>query len=198
MELAREIFEVKAPGAPQTGYLLTAEVGARTREQIYGTFTQLQPNTVLELDFSSIKYMDASASTEILVKMLRRLESGECRNRFFILSHVKGHVLGEMRYALKLGQRAVIVLQDEGWYIVGSMFPGDKSVLTAVVEMGSVRARELQEALGYKTVNEASTRLSSLYSRCLLAREPIDGRKFRYFSLLQGYGHVAAAKPRRR
>lgn len=187
MELEREIFEVKAVGAPQLGYLITPEAGAKTREEIYGKITELKPNTVLELDFRSIKYMDASSSNEILVKILRRLESGEYPDRFFILSHVQARLQDEMEYALELGERAVIIVNDEGWDIVGNIFDGFKSALTMVIKMGSATAQELQEAMGYRTVNEASTKLSYLSKHCLIAREPLNRRKFRYFSLLQGH-----------
>ncbi len=187
MQLKRERFEVEAVGPPGPGYLLTLETGARTREQIYDKITRLKPNTVLELDFSSIEYMGAVASSEILVKILKRLESGEYPDRFFILSHVQARVVREMEYGLKVGGRAAIIVNDGGWEIVGDIFHGFRRALNRVIEMGSTTAQELRQTMGYKTVNEASTQLSYLSKRCLIAREPLNRRKFRYLSLLEGH-----------
>jgi len=64
-----------------------------------------------------------------------------------------------------------------------------RTALAKIMEMRSVTARELQQELDYKTINESSTRLTSLYQRCLIAREPFreavrgGGRQFRYLSL---------------
>ncbi len=185
MELKRDVFEVETFGDAQPpGYLLGHDAGEKAREGIYGKLRDLEPNTVLEVDFRRILYTTAGACNEVVVNVLRRLQSVKFPDKFFILSHLRPRVLSEIEYALNVAQAGVIVTKGEDWEVAGSLFDGLKAALAKVIEIGTVTARELQEVMGYKAVNQASSALSYLFQCRLVAREPVNGRKFRYFSLL--------------
>ena len=81
-------YKVQAVGAPEKDLLITREVGHETKEQICGELAQLEPNTVLDLDFRAIRFMDVSCADEMIVRVLARLEAGEYPDRFISLSHI--------------------------------------------------------------------------------------------------------------
>jgi len=182
-------YKVQAVGAPEKDLLITREVGHETKEQICGELAQLEPNTVLDLDFRAIRFMDVSCADEMIVRVLARLEAGEYPDRFISLSHIGVQHRENIEAALKIAKKATLVRQKESWEILGELVSSHRTALAKIMEMRSVTARELQQELDYKTINESSTRLTSLYQRCLIAREPFreavrgGGRQFRYLSL---------------
>lgn len=191
MSLKTVPFKVEAVGAPKKDLLITREIGERTKEAICRKLSKLEPNIVLEMSFSSIRFMDVSCADEVVVKVLIRLEAGECPDRFIILSHINAQHRENIETALKVAKKVVIVKENEGWNLLGELVNSYWEALSKVMEVGSITARELQEKMGYNTVNEASTKLSFIYQRCLIARKPHreavrgGGTQFRYLSLLQ-------------
>ena len=180
--MKKDVLEVRISSGE---LLIGREAGEEVKEEIISKISELEPNTVLEVNFSFVKFIDASAANAIVVNVLGRLESGEFPDRFIVLSHVEDQHKDNMEYALKVAGKNVVVKEDEGWSILGELFTDFREALDKVMELGSATARELQEAMGYSKVNEASTRLSYLFQRGLIARESVSGRKFRYFSLIQ-------------
>ena len=194
MSLKTIPFKVEAVGASKNerDLLTMRRVGEKTKEAICRKLSQLERNTVLEMDFSSIRFIDVSCADEVVVKVMARLEAGEYPDRFIILSHIDTQHRENIETALKVAKKAVIVKENEGWSLLGELVNSYRKALSKVMEFGSITARELQKEMGYNTVNQASTKLIFIYQRCLIAREPYreavrgGGRQFRYLSLLQG------------
>ncbi|MBT4499710.1 MAG: hypothetical protein HOC74_18430 [Gemmatimonadetes bacterium] len=182
-------YRVQAAGAPEKDLLITREVGYETKEQICRELAQLEPNTVLDLDFRAIRFMDVSCADEMIVRILARLEAGEYPDRFITLSHIDVQHRENIEAALKIAKKTTLVRQEESWEVLGELVSSHRTALAKIMEMRSVTARELQQELDYNTINESSTRLTFLYQRCLVAREPFreavrgGGRQFRYLSL---------------
>lgn len=196
MSLKTIPFEVEAVGAPKNekNLLIMREIGEKTKEAICRKLSGLNLNTVLEMNFGSIRFMDVSCADEVVVKVLARLEAGEYPDRFIVLSRVGVQHRENIEAALKAAKKAVIVKENEGWGLLGELVNSYRETLSKVMALGSITARELQEEMGYNTVNEASTKLIFIYQRCLIAREPSreavrgGGTQFRYISLLQKNG----------
>ena len=192
MNLKTIPFKVEAVGAPnkEKDLLIMREIGKKTKEAICKKLSELERNTVLEMDFSSIRFIDVSCADEVVVKVLSRLEAGEYPDRFIILSHINAQHRENIETALKVAKKAVIIKEEGGYRILGELVNSYRKALSKVMELGSITARDLQEKMGYNTVNQASTKLIFIYQRCLIAREPYreavrgGGRQFRYFSLL--------------
>lgn len=188
MELKRVVFKLEVGEASESGFLVSRDMGKKAKESIFIRLSELDPNTVLEIDFSFIKYMDASCANQVVAMVLRRLESGEYPGVYIVLSNAKEQHRNNIEYALNAASKAVVVREDEGWTIMGDLMDSYRAALSGIMQMGSATARELQKVMNYNTVNEASTKLSSLYQQCLVAREANSGRRFRYVSLLQSAG----------
>lgn len=165
-------------------FLVTREIGRTIKDIICNRLSELNPNTILEIDFSLIKIMDASAADEVVVNVLKRLESREYPDKFIILSNVADQPMENIKYALDAAERAVIIKEKDSWKLLGNLVNSYEKALHKVIELGTVTARELQKEMKYNTVNEASTKLSYTYQRRLVAREPLGSRKFRYLSLI--------------
>ena len=180
--MKKEVFEITVG---EDGLLIGKEIGEEIRNRIGKKLSELEYNTVLEIDFGAIRHVDASCANVIIVNILRRLESGEYPDRFIILSNVGDQHREDIEYPLKVAGKAVVVKEDDGWSVLGVLINSYREALDKVMELGSVTARELQKAMGYNKVNEASTKLSYMYQKSLIAREPSGGRRFRYFSLIQ-------------
>ncbi len=175
----------------ETGFLIGREEGKKIKEAICKQLEGLTPNTVLQLDFGRVEFVDVSCADEIVVKVLARLQAGEFPDKFFILSNIKAQHRENVETALEIAEKAVIVKELKSFSILGKLMNSYRQALEEVMRRGAITARELQQALKYSTVNEASTKLSYLYQQCLIAREPFrrpvrgGGRQFRYLSLLQ-------------
>jgi len=176
-------YELKA----EAGLLIGREEGKKIKEAICQKLEELAPITVMQLDFSQVEFIDVSCADEIVVKVLARLQAGEFPDRFFILSNIKVQHRENVETALEVAEKAVIAKE---FFILGKLMNSYRQALEEVMRRGAITARELQQALQYSTVNEASTKLSYLYQQCLIAREPFrrpvrgGGRQFRYLSLL--------------
>ena len=194
MSLKTIPFKVEAVGAPnnERDFLIMRRIGEKTKEAICRKLSKFETNTVLEMDFSSIRFIDVSCADEVVVKVMARLEAGEYPDRFIILSHIDTQHRENIETALKVAKKAVIVKENGGWSLLGELVNSYRKALSKVMELGSITARELQEEMDYNTVNQASTKLIFIYQRCLIAREPYreavrgGGRQFRYLSLLRG------------
>jgi len=191
MTLKKVSFKVKVAGSVNDGFLMTREVGRKTKEALWAKISELSPNSVLEMDFSNIKFMDVSGADEAVVKLLTRLETGEYPDRFIVLSHVSSQHKENIETALKVNEKTAIVKKEDGsWDIWGELNSSYKEIIQEIAEKGSMTARETQEKMNYRTVNEVSTKLGLLYKKCLLAREPYrkavvgGGRQYKYISLI--------------
>lgn len=181
-------YELKAEG----GLLIGRAEGKRVKEAICRQLEGLAPNTVLQLGFGRVAFVDVSCADEMVVKVLARLQAGEFPDRFLILSNIKAQHRENVETALEVAEKAVIVKELKNFSILGKLVNSYRQALEEVMRRGAITARELQQALKYSTVNEASTKLSYLYQQRLIAREPFrrpvrgGGRQFKYLSLLQG------------
>ncbi len=183
-------FEVQAIGSIQPGLLVTREVGDDTKEAICRQLKVLPLNTVMELDFLNIRFIDVSCADEVVVRVLAELEVGELPDRFMILTNVQEQHVENIDVALKVAKKAVLARTEQEWRIFGELAKSLHDALKQVIEAKEITARELQTRMGYTTINQASTVLVSLYEKRLVAREPFresvpgGGRQFKYLSLV--------------
>lgn len=179
----------------ENGLLVTRPAGKEIKEQIGKRLDKLEPNTVLLIDFSGIDFIDASCADEIVVRTMARIAAGEFIDRFVIYKNIADQHIENIQLALSVSDKLIIAVMASKWRILGSVNKSLRDCLIAIVGHKEVTARELQKLMGFKTVNEASTKLSKLYELGLIAREPFrepvrgGGRQFRYLSLLIGYKH---------
>lgn len=181
---------VHYPLKPEMGFLIGREEGVRLKETICKELEQLEPNTVLVLDFSKVEFIDVSCADELVVKVLARLQAGEIPDRFLTLSALKPQHRENIEAALSVGSKAVFSQNGKEWLTLGELISSYREALSVVNQHKVITARELFEAMHYETINESSTKLSALYKLCLIGREPYrrpvrgGGRQFRYLSLL--------------
>lgn len=187
MALKTISYQIRAVDAPQKDLLIMREIGRATRESICKKLEQAPSNTVLELDFSAIRFMDVSCADEIVVRVLARLEAGEYPDRHITLANIDIQHRENIEAALKVARKAVMVKDNRE--ILGDIINSYREAIHKIVLLNAVTARELQQVMNYKTINEASTKLTFIYQRRLIAREPFreavrgGGRQFRYLSL---------------
>lgn len=190
--LERSTYSVKAVGGSDDSMLLMRAVGKATKEAICQKLEALDSNTVLELDFSHIQFMDVSCADEVTVKVLARLEAGEFPERHIVLSGLQEQHIENIQFALEAAEKAAISIAAGEWRVLGKLNAGYMEALKKVAESdGGITAKELMDVMvGYKAINEASSRLSVLYKKSLIGRVPQresvrgGGRQFRYLSLL--------------
>lgn len=184
-------YKVQAVGAPEEDLLITREVGAAAKENICRKLSGLEPNSVLNLDFGAVRYMDVSCADEMVVRVLARLEAREYPDRFITLANIAEQHRENISAALKVAKKAVLLRQKKSWELMGDLVDSHRSALDKVMHLRTTTARELLREMAYNTINESSTKLTFLYQRCLIAREPYreavrgGGRQFRYLSLAQ-------------
>ena len=186
MELKSTIFKLRA----DDGLLVTREIGKQKKEEICSRLDDLDPNYVLIVDFSNIRFIDASCADEIVVRVLARLEAWEFPDRYILYCNIAKQHYENISLALTVAEKLIIAFTDRKWVMLGSINPGYQKALLKVVEKKAITARELQETMPYRTVNEASTKLCKLHEKRLIALEPFresvrgGGRQYRYISLL--------------
>ena len=172
------------------GMLVTREMGAAAKETICTKLDALAANSVLKLDFTGIRYMDVSAADEAVVRVLARLEAREFPDRFLVLANLAAQHRENIEAALKVAKKAVLVKGRKDNEPLGELVGSYRDALAHIIAARGITARELQREMEYRTINEASTKLTFLYQRCLIGREPYrqavrgGGRQFRYLSLL--------------
>jgi len=187
MELKYTTFELKA----KDGLLVTRSIGRKIKSEICDQLELEFEHTVLVVDFQGVKFIDASCADEIVVRVMARIEAGEFPDRFVIFKNIAEQHNENISMALAVAEKMVISYHDRKWSMLGSMNEGYRSALLKVVQEKEITARELQIEMDYRAVNEASTKLSKLYDKGLIAREPFreavrgGGRQFRYISLLR-------------
>jgi len=187
MELRYTTFNLKA----KDGLLVTRSIGKKIKNEICDVLDLQFENTVVVVDFNEVKFIDASCADEIVVRVMARIEAGEFPDRFVIFKNIAGQHNENISMALAVAEKMVISYHDRKWSMLGSMNEGYRSALLKVVQKKEMTARELQIEMDYRAVNEASTKLSRLYDKGLIAREPFreavrgGGRQFRYISLLR-------------
>lgn len=173
------------------GLLITRELGKKAKLQICNALDKMQAHAVLVIDLSRIKFIDASCADEIVVRVMARLQAGEFPDKYIVYRNVSAQHVENMNFALKVAGKMVITYENRQWRILGSGNDSYRRALEKVVELKETTARQFQDAMGYRTVNEASTKLSALWERALVAREPFrqsvpgGGRQFKYVSLLK-------------
>jgi len=186
VSLKTYLFELKT----LDGLLVVRKVAKKYREEVWDRIEQMGPNCVLRLDFHNVQFIDVSCADEVVGRILARLEAGELRDRYMILSGVKNQHKENIDTALRVSKKAIIVVNDGKWGFLGELVKSHQEVLAHVVQKNGITASELKEKMAYWSVNQASASLGALYKKRLIARElyrrpvPGGGRRFRYLSLL--------------
>ena len=180
MILDRRLISVSSVAQSQD--VLDRAQRERMKEQILEQLSGCNYRTVVELDFHFVRYIDAQCG-DAIVQVIRRLMIGEYPERFIILRDLQRQHRGNIHLPFDLAKLAVISVDDDRWSFLGKLMPSYAAALDRVMVKGDTTARELKNFMKYKTVNEASTKLSGLYYRRLVTREEATGRAFRYISL---------------
>jgi len=185
MELKHVKFTPEIGEGSEEGFLVTKQAAQIVKENILEKLSEMERGTVLNIGLGSIKYMDAANAGNMLVMVARNIEVGMFPAVFMVLSDMKEQHEQNIHLPFKAANKGVIVLENGGYRIMGGLLVAYKAALSKVMVSGPMTARELQQAMDYRAVNEASTKLSALYKQGLLARKKYKGRAFTYVSLVQ-------------
>jgi len=186
-ELKYTIFKLTT----KDGLLVTREMGKKKKEEICSKLEKASTNEVLIIDFTDIQFIDASCADEIVVRVMARLEANEFPQTYVLFKNIADQHNDNIDLALTVADKLIMAFSGRKWWMLGTMNQGYRDALRKIVELKETTAREFQKAMDYKTINEASTKLSRLYEKGLIAREPFresvrgGGRQFRYISLLR-------------
>ena len=188
--LQKEVFDLKPATPGQDDLLITRDVGRQVKEAVCDRLDELAANSVLALDFAGVRFMDVSCADEVVVRVLARLEAGEFPDRFIVLANLADQHRENIAAALTVAKKTVLTEMGKKASVLGELVGNYRDALDAIMASKAITARELQGEMEYNTINEASSKLTFLYQRCLIAREPFreavrgGGRQFRYLSLL--------------
>ena len=146
-------------------------------------------HSVTPLDFSSVSFMDVSCADELLVKLLKRLGSGELANRFVYLQGLNTSLRETVEAVLELRELAVWCKDDDGQVALLGVL---KTPMREAAEVLSARkcltSAEMSEALD-KNVNIVCNRLNALQRMglvCRLRDGSVEGggRQYYYVSII--------------
>lgn len=189
MSLKYSTFELM----PDRGILVTREEGRTIKEKICSQLENMNEQHVLVIDLSAVDFIDASCADEIVVKVLARIEAGEFPDRFVLYRNIANQHRENIHLALIVADKFILAVGKRKGIILGKIGEGYRRAFIEIIRRKETTAKELQEVMEYKTVNEASTKLAWLYKRGYIAREPYrqpvqgGGRQFKYISLLKDY-----------
>ncbi|NKB69790.1 MAG: hypothetical protein GKR89_22185 [Candidatus Latescibacteria bacterium] len=183
-------IDIGALAVTENGLLVTRAVGGLVQDALCARLETLPPPAVLHLDFAAVRYMDVSCADEAVVHLQDRLQAGAFPDRFIVLANLAAQHRENIAAALTVAHQTVLVQQQTNGVLLGPLADKYRTAFDAVVDAGATTARQLQKTMAYSTINEASTKLTALYQRRLIGREPFrqavrgGGRQFRYLSLL--------------
>ncbi len=144
---------------------------------------------LVELDFSTVRFIDFSSSDEFLGRLASRIFGRELTDVCVVLTHCRPEICENIDAMLKLKNQAMVCKDTSGKSrLLGRLHPQLEQTLRFVEEKEVVTARDLADAQKI-AINTSSNRLTKLGNLGLIGRreEPAvgkGGKQYRYFSLL--------------
>lgn len=120
MKLEGSKFVIAVGEGETSGLLLCRDLGLEVRDAILARLSELVSDTVLNIDFGSVKYMDGGCANLVVVGVLRGIESGKYPQALIVLSNVKEQPRGNIQFILEATGKSVLVLEEKGWAILGN------------------------------------------------------------------------------
>lgn len=169
-------------------HLVTRETGQVVRTHIARMLGDLDPGTVVTLDFTGIGVVDYSFADECLAKLLTRLIAGEYGLKYVRLAGLGTSQRENVQVALERKRLAALLVRaGDSWDCLGSITPHLRETLAAVMSRGQTSARDLTGLLDLE-LTASSTRLGALHRQRLVRRRERSieegGREFVYEGLI--------------
>lgn len=167
-----------------SNHMVTRETGRFLREVVEERLRTLGPRTVVDLDFSGVGIVDYSCADEVVAKLITRLQGQEYGDKFLRLKGMSSTQRENIEVALE--RKKLCIMETAGGSkpgALGVVQPHLAGTLEAIVEHGSMTARQLADLKGIE-LSTASTRLANGYKLRLIARREANleegGRQFVY------------------
>jgi hypothetical protein len=155
--------------------LLGREVGKAIFTHVEGRMAELPPFTVLPIDLRNVRFFDVSFADELVVRLCRRISSGEIADRFFLLTRVNPELVENLQVYLEDREQACLCEAPDGSLkILGAISKELQETYKYALEAGSITARELIEMSrpdrsSDLSINASSNRLARMNKMGLLA-----------------------------
>ncbi|QQE77290.1 hypothetical protein [Alicyclobacillus sp. SO9] len=172
-------------GAP---YLATRPYGRQVRERVITVIQGTSNESIVNLDFEGVQFLDYSGSDELVVMLMNRIVNNELGLRYLVLSNLMEWHRENILVALERTKKhSLLEIRSEGLFLLGKVKPMLVNVLRAVYNQHVETARALADIAGHE-INLASTKLSQLYQQRLIIRVesvlPEGGRQYMYRPVL--------------
>lgn len=159
---------------------------AQVRDEILKRLEAEPLDIILPLNFSKVRFIDFSASDEIVCRVIRRILSGELGERYIILNELAESLKENIHVALK--ERELVcsfVHTDFSVEVLGKISDELKTTYLKTVQKGKISARDVFESESLQNISAASNRLTRLKDMGLLTKSKDEvvaggGRQFIY------------------
>jgi hypothetical protein len=170
----------------QTNILSGRDEGRMLAETALQYLQSLEPDSVLPLDFSKVRFIDFSCVDEFLTRILRRIVSGELGTRFIVLQGMTPTV--EESIAAVFAIRELVcpkITKDGEIELIGKIGTELMETYRLAAKRGRITARDVKEIAPRVGTSAISNRLAKLQKMGLLVRRSevgmeSGGRQFIY------------------
>jgi hypothetical protein len=151
--------------------LIGREAGKAVFAHVEQRMETLPALSVLPVDFRNVRFLDVSFADELIVRLCRRIASGEFEGRFFLLTEVNPEIAENLQVYLEDRKQACLCeVTGSGAAILGDISQELRETYEYAVQSGSITARELiSNRCPDLSINASSNRLSRLHRMGLLA-----------------------------
>jgi hypothetical protein len=151
--------------------LIGREAGKAMFAHVEQRMEHLPSFSVLPIDFRNVRFLDVSFADELIVRLCRRLASGEFEGRFFLLTGVNPELAENLQVYLEDRKQACLCeVEGIGATILGDISQELRETYAYAVLAGSITARELiTSRCPDLSINASSNRLARLHRMGLLA-----------------------------
>ena len=162
------------------------EEGRALAEKILERMEQLDPDSILPLDFRGVAFIDFSCADELLTRVLRRIISGELGTRFIMLQGMSPNIEENVSAVFTIRQLACPKVTREGTVgILGKIGTELLETYKLAARKGKITARDVFEIAPRVRISAISNRLAKLQKIGLLMRTReigvgTGGRQFVY------------------
>ncbi len=145
--------------------------------------------SLVELDFSAVRFIDFSSSDEFLGRLALRIVGGELAGTCVLLTHCRPEICENIDAMLQLKNQAMVCKDASSKSrLLGKLHPQLEQTLRFVEQKEVVTARDLADAQKI-AINTSSNRLTKLGIMGLIGRREEaamgkGGKQYRYFSLV--------------
>ncbi len=173
----------------QDGMLVGRESGRQALDLCLAFLDTQEKGSLVEIDFSSVRFVDFSSADEFLGRLASRILSRELSDTCVLLTHCKPEISQNIDAMLRIKNQAMLSKDASGAAkLLGRLHPQLGQTLHLVEVRKVLTARDLADAQKI-AINTSSNRLTKLANLGLVGRreEPAagkGGKQFRYFSLV--------------